>query len=97
MEHYTYMKDTIKSSFEFAKYTFELKEVSRGFIQQLTRTRTQNYAQESMRAVDVRNANFYNEGMCEEYDLAVENISVAIKLNPENPLYLCRRGQCYLA
>ena len=24
MEHYAYMKDTIKSSFEFAKYTFEL-------------------------------------------------------------------------
>lgn len=72
MEHYAYMKDTIKSSFEFAKYTFELKEVSRGFIQQLTRTRTQNYAQESMRAVDVRDANFYNEGMCEEYDFAVE-------------------------
>lgn len=57
-EHLAYMLDTIQSSWEFAYYVFEIKEVSRAFTHQLVRTRIGNYAQESQRTVDVRDASF---------------------------------------
>ena len=49
-----YMRDTIKSSWEFVNYTFLIEGVSRAFTHQLVRTRTGHYAQESQRTVDVR-------------------------------------------
>lgn len=55
LEHLAYMKDTIKSSWEFVNYTFEISGVTRAFTHQLVRTRNGRYAQESMRTVDVRN------------------------------------------
>ena len=57
-EHLAYMLDTIQSSWEFAYYVFEIKEVSRAFTHQFVRTRTGSYAQESQRTVDVRDASF---------------------------------------
>ena len=56
LEHLAYMRDTIKSSWEFVNYTFEITGVTRAFTHQLVRTRNGRYAQESMRTVDVRNA-----------------------------------------
>lgn len=53
-EHLSYMRDTIKSSWEFVAYTFEISGVTRAFTHQLVRTRTGVYAQESQRTVDVR-------------------------------------------
>lgn len=52
-EHLEYMKNTIKSSWEFVSYTFNISGVSRAFTHQLVRTRAGSYAQESQRAVDV--------------------------------------------
>lgn len=52
-EHLAYMKDTIKSSWEFVNYTFEIEGVTRAFTHQLVRTRNGRYAQESQRTVDV--------------------------------------------
>jgi flavin-dependent thymidylate synthase len=52
-EHLAYMRDTIKSSWEFVDYTFEINNVTRAFTHQLVRTRTGSYAQESQRTVDV--------------------------------------------
>jgi flavin-dependent thymidylate synthase len=49
-----YMKDTIKSSWEFVNYTFDISGVSRAFTHQFVRTRTGRYAQESQRTVDAR-------------------------------------------
>lgn len=54
LEHLAYMRDTIKSSWEFVDYTFEISGVSRAFTHQLVRTRDGSYAQESQRTVDVR-------------------------------------------
>lgn len=51
-EHLAYMRDTIKSSWEFVTYVFELSEVSRAFTHQLVRTRAGSYAQESQRTID---------------------------------------------
>ena len=58
LEHLAYMRDTIKSSWEFVNYTFQISEVTRAFTHQLVRTRNGRYAQESMRTVDVRDADF---------------------------------------
>lgn len=55
-EHLAYMRDTIKSSWEFVVYVFEISGVTRAFTHQLVRTRTGSYAQESQRTVDVRDA-----------------------------------------
>lgn len=53
MEHLGYMRDTIKSSWEFVDYVFEIEGVTRAFTHQFVRTRTGAFAQESQRAVDV--------------------------------------------
>jgi Predicted alternative thymidylate synthase len=53
-EHLDYMRDTIKSSWEFVDYVFKITHVSRNFTQQLERTRTGSYAELSLRASDVR-------------------------------------------
>lgn len=52
MEHLAYMRDTIKSSWEFVDYTFRISGVTRAFTHQLVRTRTGSYAQEAMRVID---------------------------------------------
>ena len=53
-EHLAYMRDTIKSSWEFVDYTFRIEGVTRVFTHQLVRTRTGSYAQQAMRVVDAR-------------------------------------------
>jgi thymidylate synthase (FAD) len=53
LEHLAYMRDTIKSSWEFVDYTFKISEVTRAFTHQFVRTRSNSYAQESQRTVDV--------------------------------------------
>jgi flavin-dependent thymidylate synthase len=55
IEHLEYMRDTIKSSWEFVDYTFQIDGVTRAFTHQLVRTRTGSYAQQAMRVVDARN------------------------------------------
>lgn len=52
MEHLSYMLDTIKTSFEFVDYMFQIKGVSRAFTHQFVRTRTASFQQESQRTVD---------------------------------------------
>jgi len=52
-ENLAYMRDTIKSSWEFVDYVFEVEGVTRAFTHQYVRTRTGSYAQESQRASDV--------------------------------------------
>lgn len=51
-EHLAYMRDTIKSSWEFVSYIFKIEGVTRAFTHQLVRTRTGSYAQEAMRVID---------------------------------------------
>lgn len=53
-EHLEYMRDTIKSSWEFVDYVFQIEGVTRVFTHQLVRTRTGSYAQQAMRVVDAR-------------------------------------------
>lgn len=48
-----YIATTIRSSWEFIDYTFEIRGVSRAFTHQLVRTRTASYAQQSQRSVNM--------------------------------------------
>jgi thymidylate synthase ThyX len=48
-----YMLGTIKSSWEFVDYVFEITGVSRAFTHQLVRTRSASYAQQSQRTVNM--------------------------------------------
>lgn len=52
-EHIAYMRDTIKSSWAFVDYVFEISGVTRAFTHQLVRTGHTPFAQESQRTVDV--------------------------------------------
>ena len=52
-EELDYMLQTIRSSWEFIDYTFNIRDVSRGFTHQFVRTRQASYAQQSQRTVDM--------------------------------------------
>lgn len=49
-----YIATTIRSSWEFVDYTFEVQDVTRAFTHQLVRTRHGSYAQQAQRVVDMR-------------------------------------------
>ena len=53
MEETVKAANTIRSSWEFIHYTFDIQNVSRGFTHQLVRTRHASFAQQSLRAVYV--------------------------------------------
>lgn len=72
LEHLGYMMDTIKSSFEFVDYTFEIKNVSRAFTHQLVRTRTASFQQQAMRVVDARDFNYLVSTDKEHYEYSIQ-------------------------
>ena len=53
-----YMLQTIKSSWEFIDYVFDIRDVTRGFTHQFVRTRQASYAQQSQRTVDMQGFNY---------------------------------------
>jgi flavin-dependent thymidylate synthase len=76
LEHLAYMRDTIKSSWEFVDYTFELRNVSRVFTHQLVRTRNGSYAQESQRTIDASGrATYIPDGLSEAATEEFESFS----------------------
>jgi flavin-dependent thymidylate synthase len=48
-----YISKTLRSSWEFIQFTFQIKGVTRAFTHQLVRTRTASYAQQAQRVVDM--------------------------------------------
>jgi flavin-dependent thymidylate synthase len=54
-EKLDYIANTIRSSWEFVDYTFQINGVTRAFTHQFVRTRTGSYAQESQRTVSKEN------------------------------------------
>jgi len=59
-EHLAYMRDTIRSSWEFVDFVFEIVDVTRAFTHQLVRTRAGSYAQESQRTIDASKNGYLN-------------------------------------
>lgn len=53
IEELEYMANTIPSSWEFCHYTFMIEGVTRAFTHQFVRTRTNSYAQQTMRVLNV--------------------------------------------
>lgn len=70
LDQLAYMKDTIKSSWEFATYTFNITGVTRAFTHQLVRTRTASYAQEAQRVADLSEFDYLMPRAIEEMDSA---------------------------
>jgi flavin-dependent thymidylate synthase len=71
-----YMLQTIKSSWEFVDYTFEIRDVTRAFTHQFVRTRTASYAQQSQRTVDMQGFSYTTPKSIKENlnaDLIYEN------------------------
>ena len=54
-----YMLNTIRSSWEFIDYVFDVRDVTRGFTHQFVRTRQASYAQQSQRTVDMQGFSYY--------------------------------------
>jgi len=83
-EELDYMLKTIRSSWEFIDYTFNIRDVSRGFTHQFVRTRQASYAQQSQRTVDMSGFGYYtppriaeNEVAKALYDQAMNDINDA--------------------
>ena len=72
MEHLSYMMDTIKTSFEFVDYIFDVTSVSRAFTHQVVRTRTASFQQEAMRVVDARDYSYLQSTDHPAYNQAFE-------------------------
>lgn len=69
-EELEYISNSIRSSWEFIEVTFSIQNFSRAAQQQLTRTRTANYAMQSLRILD----------LSESFDMQV---APAIRNNPK--------------
>jgi flavin-dependent thymidylate synthase len=52
-EELRYIANTIRTSWEFVDYTFQIDGVTRAFTHQFVRTRTGSYAQQTQRTIDM--------------------------------------------
>jgi flavin-dependent thymidylate synthase len=82
-EELDYMLKTIRSSWEFIDYTFNVRDVTRGFTHQFVRTRQGSYAQQSQRTVDMTGFSYYTPPRIEEnedaktyYDECMKTINI---------------------
>jgi len=69
-EELDYMLQTIRSSWEFIDYTFNIRDVSRVFTHQFVRTRQASYAQQSQRTVDMSGFGYYTPPRIAENEVA---------------------------
>lgn len=74
-----YMLQTIKSSWEFVDYTFEIRDVTRAFTHQFVRNRLGSYAQQSQRTVDMGGFGYYTPPAILEEPRAKELYDDAMK------------------
>jgi flavin-dependent thymidylate synthase len=81
-EELDYMLQTIKSSWEFVEYTFDIRDVTRAFTHQFVRNRLGSYAQQSQRTVDMEGFGYYTPPKIEKdetakliYDQTMKNIN----------------------
>lgn len=87
LEEWEYMKNTIKSSWEFLEFLFLIEDVSRAFTHQLVRHRIgTKFAQQSQRTVDMGGFDFImpppgldDPGIADEFQLACEAIDDSYK------------------
>ena len=78
-EELDYMLKTIKSSWEFVDYTFEIRDVTRAFTHQFVRNRLGSYAQQSQRTVDMEGFGYYTPPAILEEPRAKELYDDAMK------------------
>jgi flavin-dependent thymidylate synthase len=71
-EHLNYMLQSIKSSWEFIDYVFQIEGVTRAFTHEFVRTRIGSYAQQSMRVIDARHAEVLMPESVRDHDVRME-------------------------
>ena len=87
-EQLDYIANTVRSSWEFVDYTFEITGVTRAFTHQLVRTRHGSYAQQTQRGIDMTEFDTLKPELIKDqdenlvsikspWDLAMETISRA--------------------
>lgn len=83
-EQLRYVRDSVRSSWEFVTFTFQVKNVTRGFTHQMVRTRTASYAQQSQRVVNMEGFEYGcgpvikdNPEMLAVYDECMQQIDAA--------------------
>jgi len=74
-----YMLNTIKSSWEFVDYVFDIREVTRGFTHQFVRTRQGSYAQQSQRTVDMQGFGYYIPEEVKDYEQGKHHYTKAME------------------
>jgi thymidylate synthase ThyX len=88
LEHLAYMKDTIKSSWEFVDFVFRISNVTRNFTHQFVRTRPNSYAQESQRVVDISDHQWLTPECLDDIQQNMYNNSVSNTLHTYTALTL---------
>lgn len=73
-----YISNTIRSSWEFVSFTFQINDVSRAFTHQFVRTRTCSFAQQSQRSVEMSGFDYVVPGAIQENDGALEDYKGAM-------------------
>jgi len=82
MKEIAYMADSIPSSWEFVDFIFAIEGVSRGFTHQFVRTRTNSYAQQSMRVTGMEGFDYITgPGIQESAGLRLEYKDAMARIN----------------
>jgi len=87
-----YIAKTIRSSWEFIDYTFEIVDVTRAFTHQFVRTRTGSYAQQSQRSTNMEGFGVYVPKTVRDNRAAMFHWGEAIAAIERNYLTLIRLG-----
>lgn len=83
-----YIAGTLRSSWEFVSFVFQINDVTRAFTHQFVRTRTASYAQQAMRVIDASDNGVLtpaaisahpNFGILQTWSSAVDDVMDAYK------------------
>lgn len=74
----SYVANSVRSSWEFVSFTFQICNVSRAFTHQLVRTRTCSYAQQSQRSINMEGFDFVVPEAIREHPEAYEDYVTAM-------------------
>lgn len=83
-----YISKTIRSSWEFVDYTFQINGVTRAFTHQLVRTRTASYAQQAQRVADMSSFDVEEPVTVSQSPLAQEQFGICMAVIRQTYQYL---------
>ncbi len=87
-----YIAGTLRSSWEFIDFQFQIVGVTRAFTHQFVRTRTASYAQQAQRVVDLSNASVMMPATVAAEPIAAAQWDEAMKVMQESYQFLQHAG-----